>query len=131
VITKAISIRQPWAWLIVNGHKDVENRTRRTKFTGPLWIHASATMTKADYFACTIFIAGFAGRWRLPAYDILRDEFCGGIVGSATLVNCVDHSDSLWFTGPFGYVLAEARSCLFTPCKGQLNFFTPNYEEYK
>ena len=23
---KAISIRQPWAWLIVNGYKDVENR---------------------------------------------------------------------------------------------------------
>ena len=28
---KAISIRQPWAWLVVNGHKDVENRTWRTK----------------------------------------------------------------------------------------------------
>ena len=24
---KALSIRQPWAWLIVNGYKDVENRT--------------------------------------------------------------------------------------------------------
>ena len=24
---RVISIRQPWAWLIVNGYKDVENRT--------------------------------------------------------------------------------------------------------
>lgn len=24
---KALSIRQPWAWLIANGHKDIENRT--------------------------------------------------------------------------------------------------------
>ena len=23
----ALSIQQPWAWLIVEGHKDIENRT--------------------------------------------------------------------------------------------------------
>lgn len=22
-----LTIRQPWAWLIVNGHKDIENRS--------------------------------------------------------------------------------------------------------
>lgn len=25
----ALSVRQPWAWLIVNGLKDIENRPRR------------------------------------------------------------------------------------------------------
>src|SRR5690349_14501124 len=37
---KALSIRQPWAWLIVNGHKPVENRSWPTKYTGKLLIHA-------------------------------------------------------------------------------------------
>ncbi|WP_245839042.1 ASCH domain-containing protein [Yersinia kristensenii] len=38
---KALSIRQPWAWLIVNGYKDIENRTWNTKCRGPVLIHAS------------------------------------------------------------------------------------------
>lgn len=29
-----LSIRQPWAWLIVNGYKDIENRTWPTHFRG-------------------------------------------------------------------------------------------------
>ena len=43
---KALSIRQPWAWLIVNGHKDVENRAWHSRHKGPLLIHASKTMDK-------------------------------------------------------------------------------------
>lgn len=38
---KALSIRQPWAWLIANGHKDIENRTSHTNFRGDFLIHAS------------------------------------------------------------------------------------------
>src|SRR5215472_1457845 len=37
---KALSVRQPWAWLIVNGYKPVENRNWLTKFRGRLLIHA-------------------------------------------------------------------------------------------
>ncbi len=37
---KALSIMQPWAWLIVNGHKDIENRNWPTRFRGPVYIHA-------------------------------------------------------------------------------------------
>ena len=36
----ALSIRQPWAELIVRGHKDVENRTWRHSYRGPVLIHA-------------------------------------------------------------------------------------------
>ena len=34
-----LSIRQPWAWLIVNGYKDIENRTWSTRFRGKVLIH--------------------------------------------------------------------------------------------
>ena len=39
---KALSIRQPWAWLIARGVKTVENRTWATNFRGRFYIHASA-----------------------------------------------------------------------------------------
>ena len=37
---KALSIMQPWAWLIANGHKDIENRSWPTRYRGPVLIHA-------------------------------------------------------------------------------------------
>lgn len=39
---KAITVRQPWAWAILFGQKDVENRSRNIagSYRGPLIIHA-------------------------------------------------------------------------------------------
>ena len=124
---KALSIRQPWAWLIINAGKDVENRSRRSSYRGPLLIHASATMTKADYEACVLFIAGIPrnGNWRLPAYDVVRQQ-CGGIVGRVTMVGCLIASDSKWFVGDYGYKLTDPQPLPFTPWKGQWNFFEVN-----
>jgi hypothetical protein len=39
---KALTVRQPYAWAIAAGGKDVENRTRRTTHRGQLAIHAGA-----------------------------------------------------------------------------------------
>jgi hypothetical protein len=38
---KHLSIKNPWAYLIVSGMKDVENRTWRTPYRGTLIIHAT------------------------------------------------------------------------------------------
>lgn len=38
---KALTIRQPWAHLIANGIKDVENRVSGTSYRGPLAIHVA------------------------------------------------------------------------------------------
>ena len=46
---KALSIRQPWAWLIVHGHKDIENRTWTTSFRGRLLVHAGKSFDKEGY----------------------------------------------------------------------------------
>lgn len=40
MIIRALSIRQPWADLILHGPKDVENRSWNTTYRGPFWIHA-------------------------------------------------------------------------------------------
>ena len=117
-----LSIRQPWAWLIVNGWKNVENRNWPTKMRGRFLVHASQTMTIGDYEACKLFVRGIAPGLadQIPArLNIER----GGIVGEATLLDCVTRHDSEWFTGPFGFVLADAKPLPFYPLKGRLGFF--------
>lgn len=118
---KAISVRQPWAWLIVNGHKDIENRIKRTHHRGPLLIHASCTMTRS-YYAEAAKIAEGNGV-TLPPFEHLER---GGTVGQVTVVDCVDRSPSPWFFGPFGYVLENPSALPFQPCGGQLGIFTPS-----
>jgi hypothetical protein len=41
---QVLSVRQPWAWAIARGHKNVENRTWDTTYRGLLTIHASLRM---------------------------------------------------------------------------------------
>ena len=116
---KAISIRQPWAWLIVNGYKDVENRIWEAKLRGPVLIHtgksrAHLTAEELKYIKRHYRLANLAG-----SFDT------GGIVGIAEITDCVRRHRSKWFHGPFGWVLANARRLPFNPCKGQLKFFKP------
>jgi len=123
---KAISIRQPWAWLIVNGYKDIENRTWRTKYRGPVLIHAGQTMFKEDYLMASE-IASLAGV-QIPLPDALEK---GGIVGIATITGCVDESPSPWFFGPKGFTLTDAKPLPFVPMKGKLSFFETGIEPPK
>lgn len=116
---RALSIRQPWAWLIVNGHKPIENREWSTQYRGPLLIHAGKTMPRSYHEELAEYIEDDFGI-QLPAYEALER---GGIVGRATVVDCVSHSDSPWFQGPFGFVLAQAEPLPFFACNGKLSFF--------
>jgi ASCH domain len=121
---KALSIRQPWAWLIVNGFKPVENRTWESFYRGPLLIHAGKLMTMADYEACLLFVDCHhdtrIARLKIPQ-PMQLDR--GGIVGRAVMTGCVREYDSNWFCGPFGFVLEQAKPLAFRPIKGQLSFF--------
>jgi hypothetical protein len=116
---KALVIRQPWAWLIVNGHKDIENRSWQTHYRGTLLIQASARRPSA---AEMLEFRMYASRRGVK----LPDEFeLGGVVGMAQLVDCVDRSRSRWFDGPIGWVLSRPRRLPFVPMKGQLMLFDP------
>ena len=114
---KALSIRQPYAWLIANGYKDIENRTWDTKHRGPFLIHTG--LTKAANWKEVW--------WYCEDHDIPLPEYAdtGGIVGVANLVDVVRDTDypSEWFEGPFGYVLRDARPLPFREMKGRLQFF--------
>lgn len=121
---KALSIRQPWAWLIANGHKDIENRSWPTRFRGPVLVHASKGMTNDEYEDVEELL------WMDPR---IRDQKItlpdrklierGGIVGLVTITGCVSASSSPWFFGPQGFLLLNANPLPFIPFKGALGFF--------
>ena len=116
---KVIVIRQPWAWLIVNGIKDIENRSWRTRYRGPLLIQASARKpSKREMEDFRVFA--------LKRGVKLPDEFeFGGIVGRVQLDDCVDKSRSKWFEGPVGWVVSKPKKLPFVPSKGRLGIFDP------
>jgi hypothetical protein len=116
---KALSIQQPWAWLIANGHKEIENRNWRypPSFRGTFLIHAGKKPDK-DEMEDMSFIKAQLGF--LPPPNVFD---CGGIVGMADLVDVVTTSDSPWFFGPLGFVIKNARPLPFIPFKGELGFF--------
>lgn len=43
---KVLSVKQPWASLIIEGYKKYEFRTWKTKYRGELYIHASKKVDK-------------------------------------------------------------------------------------
>jgi hypothetical protein len=47
----------------------------------------------------------------------------GGIVGEVEIADCVTEHSSPWFTGPYGFVLRNARILPFKPLPGALRFF--------
>lgn len=118
----ALAIRQPYAWLVVNRIKDIENRSRRTHYRGKVLIHASLSedLLFEDSLAELSTLAGI----ELPdSYDT------GGIVGVAEIIGCERRHGSNWKDPKsWGWVLANAQPLPFRPCKGALGFFPPKFE---
>ena len=121
--TRALSIRQPWAWLIVNGHKDIENRTWATRFRGPVLIHAAKGITRDEYEDAVDFAHFGCGVQQMPTFEQMQR---GGIVGLANIVDCVpsERRASQWhMDGCYGFALRGAQPLPFTPLAGRLGFF--------
>ncbi len=118
----ALSVRQPWAWAIIHGGKDIENRSKSAftylNRTGRIAIHAAKGMTRDEYEDAAHFMQGVGVNPPLPG-ELQR----AGIIGSVDVVELVKRSQSPWFFGPCGLVLARPAPCDFIPCKGQLGFF--------
>jgi hypothetical protein len=85
---RALTILQPWAEMIARGVKRVENRTWRTKYRGPLAIHAGKSMAWME----SEDAAAWPERYgvELPRNDELT---FGAIIAVAELVDCVRVED--------------------------------------
>ena len=123
---KALSIQNPWAWLIAHGVKDVENRDWDTSYRGLILIHASKRIDPNAFYADGTFGAypGTVEDTSFLTSMPLRNEYeTGGIVGYATLKEVVTSSTSPWFRGKYGFVLTQRHTVPFIPLRGQLYLF--------
>lgn len=116
---KAISIRQPWAWGIIYAGKNVENRDWFTRVRGRVLVHAAKGMTKDEYEDTCEFFDRIIGK-AAPPMAVLQ---FGGIIGSVEIVDCVQHSESPWFFGKYGFMLRDPKPLPFVPFRGSLGFF--------
>jgi hypothetical protein len=141
-MTKCLSIRQPWAWLICHPEivretglaaKNLENRTWSTEFRGEVLIHAGATPD--DLFTGTKdkrldhwYWSAHFGRAGARLADLMPQRLTDyprrAVVGQANLVDVLHDSESPWFVGPYAFRLEQA-SALERPISyaGQLKLF--------
>jgi hypothetical protein len=118
---KTLSVKQPWAWLLVTGVKDIENRSWYTSYRGPILIHASK---KVDHRSLTDHRLSEKIHEAFRSADVkLSDLPRGAIIGKVDLLNCVTHSDSEWFEGEFGFQVCPME--IFKPIerKGRLMIY--------
>lgn len=81
---KALSIKQPWANLIVTGKKTIETRTRNTKYRGPLLIVSSKI---PDFNALNARKPLQVGQLKLFTSDhITSNDLSAGLCGYALAI---------------------------------------------
>ena len=124
---KVLSIRQPWASLIMYGYKTIEFRTWKTSYRGKFLIHASKTIEKEN----------------LKSFSHLSIPFPTGVImGEAYLDDCIKITEvfesQLIKQDPLVYGLSQGREGYgfvlnniirwdsFIEAKGKLSFW--NYE---
>ncbi|MBX9591039.1 MAG: ASCH domain-containing protein [Hyphomonadaceae bacterium] len=117
----ALSIRPAWAWTIIHGGKDVENRSRRTRFRGRFLVHASLTIRQSDFERAMQALCAAGERAILPR----EDEFAsGGFIGSVELVDVAERCDSVWYApGCVAWLLRNPRPLAFFPYRGRRSWF--------
>jgi hypothetical protein len=125
---KCLSLRQPYAELLVTGKKTIEIRTWNTKFRGEFLIHASK---KIDKKACE--------KYKMDPNSLIT----GAVLGKANLydvkfyknrnsflLDVHKHLAAIKFTRPkYGFLIKKARKFRSPlPMPGKLGFFYVPYE---
>jgi hypothetical protein len=125
----ALSLKQPWATLLVYGRKFVEVRRWGTERRGRVLIHAAGVPDP-----------------RKQAWEQVPDDLwdlaqlAGGIIGAAELTGCIEYptkklftrdrvlhlNDSSWFMPPvlYGFTFTRGVALPFRRYPGNVRFFT-------
>jgi hypothetical protein len=127
-VEHALSIKQPWAALLVHGRKVIEVRRWPTARRGRILIHAARLPDERP--AAWAHVP--------PELDALARQL-GGIIGAGDLTDCVPYrtveafsvdrrrhlNDPRWFRGPvlYGFVFANLTALPFRPYPGWMRFF--------
>jgi len=127
----AISVRQPWAWAIAEGGKNIENRVWRSFVSGWAFLHVAKFDTAGYWEAMKERILRTSPRLEMiyPHRNMLKR---GGVIGAIKVspsIHNSSQSDNPWaFLNEWGIPISEFRRLPFLPCKGQLRWFKPKAE---
>lgn len=134
---KAISLQNPWAWLVCAGLKKVEFRSRRSNFRGECYIQCAKKFDLRGYL-------WICGRPNLPGRDIVYNkgrnpkynDAPGRIIGKVTVKECLPvdearekYPEDPWLKeagddlGKYAYIISEShlfRVIEFIPCRGKV-----------
>lgn len=115
---KCLTVKQPYAWAIIAGHKRVENRSWSTSFRGRLLIHAGKSLDALTH--------------QLPDAPPPADQLAfGAIIGYVDVVDCVpveDVAGDPYAFGPWCFVLANPVAIEPIPMAGKLGLFEVDLE---
>jgi hypothetical protein len=112
-----LSVKQPWAWLLTHGYKDVENRTWTVGYRGELWIHAGKAVDATAYES---LVKAFPNIPLPPLADLPRM----GLVGTVQLVKIVADSTSVWaMKGCNHWLVEHGTETTFEPMPGRQGLF--------
>ncbi len=129
---KVLTVRQPFASLIMAGIKTTENRTWRTNYRGRLVIHAGARDDRQAVLRHAHLLGGHrttregdcepSQAHRAPLPYLPR----GALLGTVELIDCVRDSESEWaIAGNWHWLLADPRPFNAPiPAKGKLGLWT-------
>ena len=117
---KALTIRQPWAELILRRRKPFELRTWRTKYRGPLVIHASGKIDAED-----------ARHFGLSPEKLVTSAFVGFAILKDVRPHTREDARLLkkrragygWSPHKLSWVLKKPRRMSPVKAKGQLGLF--------
>lgn len=126
-IEYALSLKQPWATLLVYGAKSVEIRSWPTNRRGRVLIHAAGTVDARKE------------AWKLVPDELMeRTELMGGIVGYGEITGCIHYTDietfiadqyvhlnqPSWFEAPlYGFKFDNMKPLPFRKYPGWVRFF--------
>ena len=124
----ALSLKQPWATLLVHGRKTIEVRKWPTSRRGRVLIHAAKVSDERPE------------AWALVPEELrAHAQLIGGVVGAGDLMACVGYRSALsfardqekhlndlaWFEPPilYGFVFNNLSVLPFHACPGWMRFF--------
>lgn len=125
-VSRILSIRQPWAELVVSGQKAIEVRSWPTAYRGKLWIHAAKARN-----------IGLDTEFGFVSAQLVR----GAVIGSCDLIECFEFDHVSWVKhqgrhhnpGPlpgkrYGWLLQNAKRISPKPFVGGLGLRKAEYE---
>lgn len=136
---KAISIKQPWSYLIASRIKPIENRTWKTNFRGSVLIHVGAKvderLERLDLFTPLQWGLLKVNREKYETfakYFTYRSWPTSAIIGSVEIVDCIQNSQSGWAEPDCWHWVLKDPVLFENPImnvKGKLSFFIPQLPE--